>query len=120
MDKLNARIGNFVTDNRMPAAMAVVALATFTHVNGRLDLKPYAISVISRFVDEVWIALVMVMFVGTIRIHCVGKNIGYQPAKIIALDKISKRSPYLKQHISVDQVENGLGLVERCLKLMQR
>ena len=40
MDKLNTRIGDFITNNRMPATMAVVALTPFTHVNRCLDFKP--------------------------------------------------------------------------------
>ncbi len=120
MDKLNIYIDDFITDNRMPATMAVVALTTFTYVDCCFDFKSHAISLINRLIDKIWIALIVVVFVRATRVHCIRKNIGNQSAKIIALDKIPKWPPYFKQHTPIDHVKNGLGLIQCRLKLGQR
>ena len=69
MDKLNTRIRDFITNNRMPATMAVVAFTPFAHVDRCLDFEPYTIAAISSLIDEIGVALIVVMLVGAVGIH---------------------------------------------------
>ena len=59
-----AIVNKVVAGNDMPAIVPVMALTTFAYVDGCFDFQTFALATICVGIDEVGIALIMVVLVG--------------------------------------------------------
>ena len=120
MNYFYAVISDFITNDGMPTGMPIMALATFANFDGGFDFKPYAHSTDRQFVDEVRIMLNVISPVSAFGIHCIRKNIRDEATEIVALDQVAERTTHLSQHVFVDDVKDGLGLVHGCFQINKR
>ena len=64
MNKFNtSRLNKIIARNNMPTTMPIVAFTTFTDINCCLNFQTDGFSIIAIFANEIWVLLIMIMFV---------------------------------------------------------